>query len=590
MRRRKHGLRLGLLAAVAVAAAGLAVTAYALDLLRPLELNTVDARYRVRGTRSPPKDLVLVALDPRSLKELGQRPPLPRSLHARLLERLRRDHPRLIVYDFQFIGHTGRREDEALKAAVSAARPVVLGTHESGGDPVPVPAGEPDPRRLGATIASVAVPNDSDGKIRRMLYAPIELKSLGVAAAELVAGRPVGESHFPDNTAWIDYRGPPGTVRTYSFSSVLAGRVPRAAFANKIVVVGPTDPIEKDVFPTPMSDNVMAGPEIQANAIATILDGFPLTPVAGAIDVLLIVLFAAVPALAALRRSALVTLAVSAGALAVLAVGAQLAFDAGRIVAVTYPALGLVLAATGSVAVDYFGERRERRHMRQLFSRFVPADVVDDVIQRADEDLRLGGVRREGTVMFTDLRGFTTFSESLEPERVVEVINQYLGEMSEAILGHGGTLVSYMGDGIMALFGAPLEQPDHADRALSAAREMLLTRLPRFNAWLRAQGFAHEFRMGIGLNSGDVMSGNVGSERRLEYTAIGDTTNTAARLEGMTKDTPHDLFVADSTRGRLRNEPTDLIYVEELPIRGRQSTIKVWTLDVTGAPEEAPYA
>ena len=584
VRRRKHGLRLGLLAAVAVAAAGLSVTAYALDLLRPLELNTVDARYRIRGTRAPPTGVVLVALDPKSLKELGVRPPLPRSLHARLLERLRTDHPRLIAYDFQFIGHTASREDRALVAAVSAARPVLLGTHEDAdGRALPVPAGV-DPRRLGATPASVGVPTDSDGKIRRMLYAPIELKSLDVAAAELATGKRVGESHFPDNTAWIDYRGPPGTVRTYSFSDALAGRVPRGTFANKIVVVGPTDPIEKDVFPTPMSDNVMAGPEIHVNAIATILDGFPLAPVAGAIDVLLILLFAAVPALAALRRSALVTLAVSAGALAVLALGAQLAFDAGRIVAVTYPALGLVLAATGCVAVDYFGERRARRHMRVLFSRFVPAEVVDDVIERTDEDLRLGGVRRQGTVMFTDLRGFTTFSESLEPERVVEVINQYLGEMSDAILGHGGTLVSYMGDGIMALFGAPLEQPDHADRAVGAAREMLVTRLPRFNAWLRAQGFEHEFRMGIGLNSGDVMSGNVGSERRLEYTAIGDTTNTAARLEGMTKDAPHDLFVADSTRECLHRAPDDLIYVDELPIRGKQSTIKVWTLPVNGAP------
>ncbi|MDX6660657.1 MAG: adenylate cyclase, partial [Solirubrobacteraceae bacterium] len=118
MRRRKHGLRLGLLAAVAVAAAGLSVTAYALDLLRPLELNTVDARYRIRGTRAPPKGVVLVALDARSLRELGRRPPLPRSLHARLLDQLHRDHPRLIVYDFQFTGHTTSREDRALVEAV----------------------------------------------------------------------------------------------------------------------------------------------------------------------------------------------------------------------------------------------------------------------------------------------------------------------------------------------------------------------------------------------------------------------------------------------------------------------------------------
>ena len=120
--------------------------------------------------------------------------------------------------------------------------------------------------------------------------------------------------------------------------------------------------------------------------------------------------------------------------------------------------------------------------------------------------------------------------------------------MSEAILDHGGTLVAYMGDGIMAVFGAPLEQDDHADRALAAAREMLDAPASGFNAWLREEGLHEGFRMGIGLNSGPVMSGNVGSERRLEYTALGDTTNTAARLEGMTKGTPYQLYVADSTR------------------------------------------
>ena len=120
--------------------------------------------------------------------------------------------------------------------------------------------------------------------------------------------------------------------------------------------------------------------------------------------------------------------------------------------------------------------------------------------------------------------------------------------MSDAILDNGGTLVAYMGDGIMAVFGAPLEQADHADRALAAAREMAGERLARFNAWLAEEGHGDGFAMGIGLNTGDVMSGNVGSERRLEYTAIGDTTNTAARLEGMTKGTPHQVFLSESTR------------------------------------------
>jgi adenylate cyclase len=135
-----------------------------------------------------------------------------------------------------------------------------------------------------------------------------------------------------------------------------------------------------------------------------------------------------------------------------------------------------------------------------------------------------------------------------------------------------------MGDGIMAVFGAPVEQPDHADRALAAAREMIGPRLERFNEYLRSQDLSEGFRMGVGLNSGQVMSGNVGSERRLEYTAIGDTTNTAARLEGMTKGTPHMLFAADSTVSALKSKPNDLVFVDEMEVRGREAKIKLWSV------------
>src|SRR5207245_5764452 len=140
----------------------------------------------------------------------------------------------------------------------------------------------------------------------------------------------------------------------------------------------------------------------------------------------------------------------------------------------------------------------ERERVRDLFSRFVPENVVDEVLARTD-GLRLGGERREGTVMFTDLRGFTSFAESLGPDTVIEVLNRYLSEMSDAILAHGGTLVAYMGDGIMAVFGAPIAQDDHADRALASAREMLAVRLPHFNACLGERGLGAGCRMGIDL-------------------------------------------------------------------------------------------
>ena len=244
-----------------------------------------------------------------------------------------------------------------------------------------------------------------------------------------------------------------------------------------------------------------------------------------------------------------------------------------------YPLLALVVSALGALAVNYLLTSFERQHVRDTFARFVPEAVVADVLDRVDEDdLRFGGVRRECTVLFSDLRGFTGFAEELEPERVIEVLNRYLEAMSDAIMEQGGTLVAFMGDGIMAVFGAPVEQEDHADRALAAAREMLRVRLPAFNEWLRGEGLGEGFAMGIGINSGTVMSGQVGSERRIEYTAIGDTTNTAARLEGMTKGSGHEVFVADSTKVALRGDEVELQIVGEHEVRGRAHTITVWTL------------
>ena len=221
----------------------------------------------------------------------------------------------------------------------------------------------------------------------------------------------------------------------------------------------------------------------------------------------------------------------------------------------------------------------ERVRVHDVFTRFLPEHVVDDVLARTDDDLRLGGASTVGTVMFTDLRGFTSFSERRPPELVIDALNRYFDETSDAILEHGGTLVAYRGDGFLAVFGAPIEVEDHADRALASAREMLDVRLPRFNTWLRENGLGEDVRMGIGLNSGPFMSGNVGSLRRLEYTVHGDTVNTASRIEGMTKTVGGPILLAESTRHALLRPPTDLQHVGEFDVRGRDSTISLWTVD-----------
>ena len=327
----------------------------------------------------------------------------------------------------------------------------------------------------------------------------------------------------------------------------------------------------------------MSGPEVAANATATLLRGAPLRTAPGWLNVLLVVALGMAAPLAAVRigrwRALLAVLALAAA----FAVAVQVSFNDGLIVSLVYPLLALALGTLGTLGVLYVHETIERERVRSVFSRFVPVDVVEQVLASADENLRLGGVERDCTVMFSDLRDFTSFSADKPAAFVIEVVNHYLSEMSEAILAAGGTLIAYMGDGIMAVFGAPLRQDDHAERALTAAREMIGPRLERFNLWVAEQGLNRRFVMGVGLHSGPVMAGNVGSEERVEYTAIGDTTNTASRLEAMTKDTDAMLFVSGATRERLLGQRALLARVGELEVRGREGTLEVWTL----APRES---
>jgi adenylate cyclase len=242
------------------------------------------------------------------------------------------------------------------------------------------------------------------------------------------------------------------------------------------------------------------------------------------------------------------------------------------------------LASQVALALETVARAREkaeaeRERVRDMFSRFVPEAVVDELLARGGTDLRLGGETLTGTIMFTDLRGFTSFSEARSATDVIAVVNRFLSEQTETIMGHGGTIIGYAGDGIMAAFGAPIEQPDHADRALAASRELIGARLPELNEWMRGEGYGDGFRMGIGLDSGPFVSGNVGSERRLEYTAIGDVCNTASRIQDLTKGTRHMLLFSSTTLSGLVHPPADLVEVGDTEIRGRQAVARLWSLE-----------
>jgi adenylate cyclase len=594
----RRRLRPTVFVAVAVLATGVGIALYVSDPLHEIELKTIDTRFQIRGPQRPPSDLVVVAINDLTFDRLGLQWPFPRRAQARVLDNIIRDKPKAVAVDIQFSERSslGVNDDIALLTSLqNSGHKVVLANDEPSRTGRIVEFGANGNKLLsevGVTPADGAFPNDPDGVIRRVPVSVSHLPGLDIATAQVATGHRIRPP--AGSTAWIDYYGAPGTIPAEGFWKVYEGKLPRGFFHDKVVIVGATSPTLQDVHETPFSRGaLMAGPEIHAQAIATVLAGFPLRHVPSAVDILVVALMGLLVPLASIRLSFRASVPVMFAVAAALVLGTQIAFDDGHIVAFVYPVIALMIAIVGSLGGHYMLGAFEQARVHDLFSRFVPSAVVDEVIARTDKDLRLGAVRRVGTVMFTDLRGFTSFSEALEPERVVQVVNQYLSGMTEAILEHGGTLVSFMGDGIFALWGAPLEQEDHADRALAAARELLAVRLPHFNAWLAEAGHDHQFRMGIGVNTGSVMSGNVGSERRLEYAAIGDTTNTASRLEGMTKGTPHQLFIADSTRLALREPPGDLIYVDEFPVRGRQATLTVWSLPeapggTATAPEVAP--
>jgi len=554
---------------------GIWLVAYGTNVFEDLDLSSVDARFSIRGEEAPPPDVVVVKVDDVTFGELQKRWEDFRPFHAQVIRRLSADGARVIAYDVQFTEPGDPDEDNALIDAVGAAGNVVLATTEVGPQgETGVFGGDNVVRQVGARVGNANFPDDPGGYHRRLSFEIAKLKTFAVVAVERALRRPVE----PFTTTWIDYHGPVETFPAISFSRVVRGQFPKGLFRGKIVVVGPWAPTFQDLHPVSFGDDQMPGPEIQANAISTIRRALPLKSVAEWADVGLVVLLGMLVPIGGLMFSLRGTLILAITVAVAFMLGTQAAFQSGWVNSFVYPFGALTMSSVGAIGSHYLLAAFERERVRDVFARFVPAAVVEDVLKRTDDDLRLGGETVEATVMFTDLRGFTSVSEALPASEVIQIVNYYLSEMTNAIQEHGGTLVSYEGDGIMAVFGAALEQPDHADRAIAASREMLSVRLERFNQWLREREIGDGFMMGIGLNSGDVVSGMVGSENRLEYTAIGDTTNTAARLQGMTKGTPHSVFIADSTRELLQRELDDLIFVDEFEVRGRQAKVQIWSI------------
>jgi adenylate cyclase len=595
---------IGVVVGIAVGAA--ALVAQSTHMLERLELASVDLRFKVAAREHPLRhDVVVIGLDANTLSKLNERP-FRRIYHAQLIDRLVRARPRAIVYDVQFTERSLPPydvDDETLAAAVLRATPtvpVVLATSETFDGGKSLVFGSDDAvRRVGAHTGQAIFPSDADGVIRRVTYSWDGLKTMAVATAGLLGERPPSRSRYGRHGAWIDFVGPPGAIPTYSFIDVHRGHVPAGALRDKVVVVGATAATFGDLHSVSTSGReLMAGAELQANAIQTALAGVPLRSTSSLVSVGFTLLAALIGGLAMLPVGSvrgrfglkiLFAAGATVGLLAALILLIVLAFRAGHILPAAYPVAAFVLASMLSNVLSFARvvHTRAQAEQRARFARFIPEQALDQVLASTHAQGRLPGTELDATVVFSDMRGSTALAEGLSASQVIELINRYLSEMSEAFLDYGGTVVSYMGDGIMAVFGAPLQQPDHADRALRAARSILGERLDAFNAWIDETLGLPPVEIGIGLHSGHVASGTVGSDRRLEYACVGDTTNTAARIESLTKQYRTALLLSAATRDRLQSA-IDLVEVGTVEVRGRTAPIVLWTLTGQAPAHQVP--
>jgi len=371
----------------------------------------------------------------------------------------------------------------------------------------------------------------------------------------------------------------------YSEEQILAGEKPNvdpAMFKDKIVFVGVTASGLYDVFETPFAGGKMPGIQVHAAVADDVLSRRFLAPASDAARVATVLGVAlAVGVLAAL----LPAWWASAATLVLLALfgwAATRLFAGGTWLNVTQPVFASSVALFGGVAYQYFIEGREKRKMKRLFGQYVSKDVYAQLV--ANPDLaRLGGQRRDMTVLFSDIRGFTTLTEKGQPEEIVHMLNEYFTRMVEIVFRHKGTVDKFVGDMVMALFGAPLDDPQHADHAVEAALDML-AELRQLNEKWVADGLDVQVDIGIGVNTGPMIAGNIGSDQIMSYTVIGDAVNLGSRLESLNKQYSTHIIISDETRQRLTGQ-----YVfrplGDVVVKGKTKPVAIFEVIGRSAPD-----
>ncbi|MBY4629358.1 CHASE2 domain-containing protein [Rhizobium croatiense] len=556
-----------------------------------LELRSFDYLSTFDDPRPPQGGPVIVAIDEPSLADINAQWPWPRSLHAELVTQLRAAGARVIGIDIIMAEPSTPSNDAAIARAVGpdvvlAGDETLIETPQASQliRATPLPA----LTQAGAVTGIASIDLSGDGIFRRIPgyedgFAAMLAKASGAEAEILPAGR------------LIQSFGPARSYPTVSYYQALdpGNLLPPGYFKDRVVLVGLSlqnaPEIDKggvDAFATPYTvhtGKLVSGVEIQATIYDNIRDGLSIAearlPTVAAC-ILISVLLAAVTVW---RSTGWLTIVTSAAALLAFVAVSFAGIRLGHVfVSPLGPTVAYIAVAFGQAAFDYAEERRNKRQIIRAFAQYISPDLVRR-LSNDPSQLKLGGERRTLSVLFSDVRGFTTIAETLkdDPEQLTGLINRLLTPLSDVVMDHGGTIDKYMGDCIMAFWNAPLDDPDHALHAVRASLAMQAA-ISRLNTQLEREAAAlgrkpHVLKMGVGINTGECIVGNMGSTRRFDYSCLGDSVNLASRLEGASKNYGVALLLGEET-ARLVAANYTVVELDRIIVKGRTAPSPIFTV------------
>ena len=525
----------------------------------------------------PLDDIVIVAIDDQSLQELG-RWPWPRDRFARVLENLNQSS--VIGIDISFFEPAEGDTEFATslkKSNVVLAMEYTSFSYQNGelyAESLIKPTTTLGFSGEDFEIGFVNLYTDSDGVTRS--FSPYlsgiedhDHFSVVIVRQFLGINPPLDSSRM-----LINFFAAPGGYTYISFSDVYHNKTDPSYFEDKIVLIGATASDLHDDVIVPISNQVMPGVEVNANLVQSILTRDFLHYQDDISAIIVIFLFALLTGIFLYRfRISLATAFIAVLAIVYILFSIS-AFDSGTIMNVLYPMFSIAMVYIALVVTYYLTEERSRKWITSVFSKYVSPVVIDNLIKNPDR-IKLGGEKRNITVFFSDIRGFTSISERLDPEDLVHLLNEYLTEMTSIIMKDQGLVDKYMGDAIMAFWGAPLDQADHALMACQSSLEMM-KRLRELQDKWKAKDIP-SFDIGIGLNSGDAIVGNMGSFKRFDYTAMGDNVNLASRLEGLNKLYGTNIIISQKTH-KIVKDKFETRRLDAVRVKGKKKSILIYEL------------